>query len=133
MTSATTPVPTQRGPELAGQIVIVIGGSAGIGFETARHARAEGADVILTGRNPDRLKQAAAELGAPRTAAFDANDAAALKRFFEDVPAPIDHVMVTAGGPVYGLCSRWTQPGCTKRSATTWCWDSRSRATPSAR
>jgi NAD(P)-dependent dehydrogenase (short-subunit alcohol dehydrogenase family) len=102
MTSATTPVPTQREPELAGQTVIVIGGSAGIGFETARHARAEGADVILTGRNPDRLKQAAAELGAPRTAAFDASDAASLARFFEDVPAPIDHVMVTAGGPTYG-------------------------------
>jgi NADPH:quinone reductase-like Zn-dependent oxidoreductase len=60
MTSATTPVPGRRDPELAGQTVIVIGGSAGIGFETARHARAEGADVILTGRNPDRLKQAAA-------------------------------------------------------------------------
>ena len=65
MTSATTPVSAQREPELAGQTVIVIGGSAGIGFETARRVRAEGADVILTGRNPDRLKQAAAELGAP--------------------------------------------------------------------
>ena len=102
MTSATTPIPTQREPELAGQTVIVIGGSAGIGFETARRARAEGADVILTGRNPGRLEQAAAELGSPRTAAFDANDAAALKRFFEDLPAPIDHVMVTAGAPTYG-------------------------------
>ena len=44
----------------------MIGGSAGIGFETARRARAEGADVILTGRNPDRLKHAALELGAQR-------------------------------------------------------------------
>src|SRR5690349_2298063 len=34
----------------------------------------EGADVILTGRNPDRLKLAAAEVGAQRTAALDAND-----------------------------------------------------------
>ena len=102
MTSATTAVPAQREPELAGQTVILIGGSAGIGFETARRARAEGADVILTGRHPDRLEEAAAELGAQRTAAFDANDAAALARFFQDVPAPIDHVMVTAGGPSYG-------------------------------
>jgi NAD(P)-dependent dehydrogenase (short-subunit alcohol dehydrogenase family) len=102
MSSAATPVPTQRVPELAGQTVVVIGGSAGIGFETARRARAEGAEVILTGRNPDRLKQAAAELGAPRTAAFDASDTASLERFFEDLPAPIDHVMVTAGGPSYG-------------------------------
>ncbi len=65
MTSATTPLSTQREPALVGQTVVVIGGNAGIGLETARRARAEGADVILTGRNPDRLKQAALELGAP--------------------------------------------------------------------
>jgi NAD(P)-dependent dehydrogenase (short-subunit alcohol dehydrogenase family) len=98
----TAPVPAPRKPELAGQAVIVIGGSAGIGLETARRARAEGADVILTGRNPDRLKQAAAEVGAQRTAAFDATDAASLQRFFEGLPTPIDHVMVTGPGPTYG-------------------------------
>ncbi len=102
MTSATTPVPAQREPELAGQTVILIGGSAGMGLETARRARAEGADVILTGRNPDRLRQAALDVGARRTAAFDANDTGALQRFFQDLAAPIDHVMVTAGGPTYG-------------------------------
>jgi NAD(P)-dependent dehydrogenase (short-subunit alcohol dehydrogenase family) len=102
MTSAPTPVSTPREPELAGQTVVVIGGSAGIGLETARRARAEGADVILAGRNPDRLAQAAVELGVQRTAAFDANDAAALARFFQGLPTPIDHVLVTAGGPRYG-------------------------------
>jgi len=102
MTSATTPVSTQRAPELVGQTVVVIGGSAGIGLETARRARAEGADVILTGRNPDRLEQAALEIGAQSAAAFDTNDAASLERFFQDLPTPIDHVMVTAGGPQYG-------------------------------
>ena len=80
----------------------MIGGSAGIGLETARRARVEGADVILTGRNPDRLEQAAREVGAQSTAAFDANDAASLERFFQGLPAPIDHVMITAGGPQYG-------------------------------
>ena len=102
MTSASTSVPAQREPELAGQTVVVIGGSAGIGLETARRARAEGADVILTGRNPDRLKQAGLELGAQRTAAFDATDAASVQQFFQDLPGPIDHVMITAGGPHYG-------------------------------
>ena len=48
MTTATTAVSTQRKPELLGQTVVVIGGSAGIGLETARRARAEGASVILT-------------------------------------------------------------------------------------
>jgi NAD(P)-dependent dehydrogenase (short-subunit alcohol dehydrogenase family) len=88
-------------PQLLGQTVVVIGGSAGIGLETARRARAEGADVILVGRNPDRLKRAAVDVGASRTASFDANDSAALQSFFADLPGPIDHVMVTAGGPSY--------------------------------
>jgi NAD(P)-dependent dehydrogenase (short-subunit alcohol dehydrogenase family) len=102
MTSTASPVSVRREPELAGQTVVVIGGSAGIGFETARRARAEGAEVVLTGRDPGRLERAALELGARRTAAFDANDAGSLGRFFQDLPAPIDHVMVTAGGPRYG-------------------------------
>ncbi len=101
MTSATAGVST-REPELAGQTVVLIGGSAGIGLETARRARAEGADVVLTGRNPERLSQAALEVGARRTAAFDATDSDALRRFFQDLPAPIDHVMVTGPGPAYG-------------------------------
>ncbi len=42
MTTTTTPVSTRREPELAGQTVVMIGGSAGIGLETARRARAEG-------------------------------------------------------------------------------------------
>jgi NAD(P)-dependent dehydrogenase (short-subunit alcohol dehydrogenase family) len=97
-----TSKPPQREPSLAGQTVVLIGGSAGIGLETARQARGEGAEVILTGRNPDRLEAAAAEIGALRTAAFDANDTQALQQFFEAIPAPIDHVLITAGGPRYG-------------------------------
>jgi NAD(P)-dependent dehydrogenase (short-subunit alcohol dehydrogenase family) len=92
---------TQREPELLGQTVVVIGGSAGIGLETARRARAEGAVVIVTARNPDRLQRTADELGARGTAAFDAADPAALARFLGDLEEPIDHVMVTAGRPYY--------------------------------
>jgi NAD(P)-dependent dehydrogenase (short-subunit alcohol dehydrogenase family) len=88
-------------PELAGQTVVVIGGSAGIGLETARRARAEGANVILTGRNPERLQQAASEVGALSTAAFDATDFERLARFFAGLPMPIDHVLVTGPGPYY--------------------------------
>ena len=90
-----------REPELTGQTVVVIGGSAGIGLETARSARAEGAEVILTGRNPERLGQAAREVGAASTAAFDALDDDALKRFFDGLPTPIDHVMLSGSGPYY--------------------------------
>jgi len=91
----------QREPELLGQTVIVIGGSAGIGLETARRARAEGADVILAARSPERLQQAAAEIGARSTAAFDVTDLHALDQFFTGLPETIDHVMLTGPGPYY--------------------------------
>jgi NAD(P)-dependent dehydrogenase (short-subunit alcohol dehydrogenase family) len=87
--------------ELAGQTVAVIGGTSGIGLETARLARAEGADVILTARDPDRLQRVASELGARSTAAFDATDFERLGKFFEELPSPIDHVLVTGPGPYY--------------------------------
>ena len=79
--------------------MVVIGGSAGIGLETARRARAEGADVILTARNPERLEHAAREVGALSSAAFDAGDSDQLAQFFDVLPTPIDHIIVTAGGP----------------------------------
>ena len=101
MSDTTTPASVGRRPDLVGQTVVVIGGSAGIGLETARRARAEGADVILTGRNADRLDQAAQELGTQRTAAFDATDFDQLEEFFESLPATIDHVLVTGPGPYY--------------------------------
>ena len=100
-TTPSVPFP-RREPELLGQTVVVIGGSAGIGFETARRARTEGAEVILTGRNPERLQQAARELGARHTATFDATDPVPLERFFRELATPIDHLMVTAGKPRYG-------------------------------
>ena len=81
--------------KLAGQTVVVIGGSSGIGLETARQARSEGADVIVAGRDPERLERAARELGALSSAAFDATNFDQLKNFFDGVPTPIDHVQVT--------------------------------------
>jgi len=100
MTIAMAHPETERVPALLGQTVVVIGGSSGIGLETARRARTEGADVIITARNPDRLHSAGLELGAS-IAAFDATDFDRLGRFFDELPAPIDHVLVTGPGPYY--------------------------------
>jgi NAD(P)-dependent dehydrogenase (short-subunit alcohol dehydrogenase family) len=88
-------------PELLGQTVVLIGGSAGIGLETAKRARSEGAEVVLVARNPEKLEQAGREVDARTTAVLDANDTRALKDFFDDTPAPIDHVLVTGPGPNY--------------------------------
>jgi NADP-dependent 3-hydroxy acid dehydrogenase YdfG len=67
MSELTIPSPIHREPELLGQTVVVIGGSAGIGFETARRARAEGAKVILTGRNAERLTRLRSRRGSEQT------------------------------------------------------------------
>ena len=100
MVTSATLSPAQREQDLLGQTVVVIGGSAGIGLETARLARAKGADVIITARNPDRLQQAGLELRAS-IAAFDTTDFDRLERFFDELPGPIDHVLVTGPGPHY--------------------------------
>ena len=101
MSTATGTSPILPEPKLAGQTLVVIGGSAGIGLETARLARAEGAKLILAARNPERLEQVSRELGTLSAAAFDATNFDQLKRFFDELPAPIDHVMVTGPGPYY--------------------------------
>ena len=87
-------------PLLTGQTVVVIGGTKGIGLETARLARSEGADVTITARDPERLQSVGLELGAS-TAAFDATDLDRLGQFFDELPGQVDHVLVTGPGPYY--------------------------------
>jgi NAD(P)-dependent dehydrogenase (short-subunit alcohol dehydrogenase family) len=59
-------------PERAGQTVVVIGGSSGIGLELRASV-----------------------------AAFDTTDYERLGRFFDELATPIDHVLVTGPGPYY--------------------------------
>jgi NAD(P)-dependent dehydrogenase (short-subunit alcohol dehydrogenase family) len=49
--------------ELIGQAALVTGGTAGIGLACAKLLAGEGASVIITGRDPERGKAAATELG----------------------------------------------------------------------
>ena len=101
--------PSRSASRLLGQTVVVIGGSAGIGLETARLARAEGADVILTARNPERLQQrrgrARRAEHAPRSTPPTRPRSSASSRTCR---APVDHVIVTAGGPTTRRWRRWT-------------------------
>jgi NAD(P)-dependent dehydrogenase (short-subunit alcohol dehydrogenase family) len=92
----------ERGQQLTGQTLVVIGGSSGIGFETARRAHQEGAKVILTARDPERVQRAGLALDGS-IAAFDATDFPRLARFFAALPTPIDHVLVS--GPAHHAVS----------------------------
>lgn len=91
-----------QGQELDGRTVVVLGGSYGIGLEAARRARNLGATIVLTARDPDRLRAAANDVGAEQTSAFDTGDPGALNAFFAGLEGPIDHVLVTGSAPVYG-------------------------------
>jgi NAD(P)-dependent dehydrogenase (short-subunit alcohol dehydrogenase family) len=99
--SSATPSPLRREPQLAGQTVVVLGGTAGIGLETARLARAEGAALVLAARNLERLQQVASGLANASTTAFDVTDFERLAQFFDELPAPIDHLLLTGPGPYY--------------------------------
>ncbi|MEU8817238.1 SDR family oxidoreductase [Actinoplanes sp. NPDC048796] len=77
--------------------VVVIGGTSGIGLETARQARAAGANVIVTGRDEGRLKEVGGELGVTAVRL----DLADLDGFFDTLPTPLDHVLLSGPGPAY--------------------------------
>ncbi|WP_382305380.1 SDR family oxidoreductase [Herbiconiux sp. UC225_62] len=87
---------------LAGQNIVVLGGTAGIGLAVARQALEAGAAVTVTGRDAARLSGALDALPGAKGQAFDADDPEALADFFAALDRPVDHVFVSAGGPYYG-------------------------------
>lgn len=82
------------------KIAVVIGGNSGIGLEAAKGFAAEGAKVVITGRNPDTLEAAAAEIPNCRFKVCDMADLAALDNFYAGVESRegrIDALAVNAG------------------------------------
>jgi NAD(P)-dependent dehydrogenase (short-subunit alcohol dehydrogenase family) len=89
------------------QRVLIVGGSSGIGFETAAAAQSAGASVTIASRSEPRLKSSAAQLhGNVETAVLDTNDNPAIERFLAQ-GEPWDHIVISASqtksGPVRGL------------------------------
>jgi NAD(P)-dependent dehydrogenase (short-subunit alcohol dehydrogenase family) len=83
---------------LAGKTVVIIGGSSGIGFATAKAVLGEGGAVLIVGRSEAKLRDAKAQLGGKvRTASLDATSEPGVKRFFEQMGA-FDHLVTTASG-----------------------------------
>jgi 3-oxoacyl-[acyl-carrier protein] reductase len=65
--------------------VLVTGGSTGIGYETAHRLKLAGAQVCITGRNPEKLFKAATELGVTRILADVSVEADAIRSVQEAV------------------------------------------------
>jgi NAD(P)-dependent dehydrogenase (short-subunit alcohol dehydrogenase family) len=78
----------------AGQKVVVVGGSSGIGLSTAELAKREGGEVIIASRSAEKLNAAAAKLGVKAIQTDVANDDSVTKLFQNC--GLVDHVVVTA-------------------------------------
>jgi len=86
--------------KLDGQKVFVIGGSSGIGLETARAARLEGAEVTIGSRSQEKLDAAQADIGdGIETVRIDVvGDDSVIAAF--DRTGPVDHVVFTPPGGI---------------------------------
>ncbi len=72
--------------KLENKVAVVTGGSSGIGLATARRFIADGAQVVITGRNAETLDRAVAELGDRATGIRgDVANLADLDRLFAQV------------------------------------------------
>ncbi|MDZ8082635.1 MAG: SDR family oxidoreductase [Nostoc sp. SerVER01] len=87
--------------QLEGKHVVVVGGSQGIGYETARLAKQLGAEVTIAGRSLSKLEEASERLGKVYTGLVDITDEAAVERLFSTT-GQVDHVYISAGSFVGG-------------------------------
>ena len=91
--------------EISGRTVLLTGATGGIGHAIARALRAEGANLVLTGRRTDVLEPLAAETGATSTA-VDLADRAAVDRLIEqsgDVDILVANAALPASGDIFGF------------------------------
>ncbi|MGG1945484.1 SDR family oxidoreductase [Trinickia sp. NRRL B-1857] len=81
---------------LEGRHVTVVGGTSGIGLAVARLVARAGAEVTLIGRDAERLRRAADEIGGARQCVGDLHQSATFGALFGSLPE-IDHLVITAG------------------------------------
>ena len=87
---------------LKGKNILIIGATGGIGSQTAKLLKGSGANLFLTGRNEEKLKQVAGEcnVSAEKTFALDISNAVEVnqlkEKYFQQMPA-ID-ILINAAG-----------------------------------
>jgi NAD(P)-dependent dehydrogenase (short-subunit alcohol dehydrogenase family) len=80
---------------MKGQKVVVFGGGSGVGLASAKLLAANGAQVVITGRNREKLETAAREIGVA-SKVVDGKKPGEVRAFFDALGA-FDHLVITAG------------------------------------
>jgi len=75
--------------DLSGRRALITGSSQGIGFALAKGLRAAGANIVLNGRDPEKLAKAAAEIDGAVTLRFDATDHDAVREAVDNFEADV--------------------------------------------
>lgn len=94
------------------RVYVLTGASRGLGFATARELVADGARVVISSRDADRVKAAAAELGGPERAIGVTADIAAPEtpaRLVDEAKRAygrLDGALVSVGGPPPGTVAQ---------------------------
>jgi len=85
--------------KLNGKTAVVTGGNSGIGYASAKELKKQGANVVITGRKPEKVQAAATELDVKGIVA-DVEDISAIERLVEQVKnefGKVDILFVNAG------------------------------------
>ena len=77
--------------------IVVLGGSAGVGFAVAARAAREGARVVVASHDPGRVERAVARIPGGQGQVVDLRSEAAVRALFHRLGGPIDHLVYTAG------------------------------------
>src|SRR5712691_8411462 len=92
--------------KLSNKIVLVTGGTSGIGLEAAKLFREEGATVIIVGQNPDRLQSVAGQLGDSVTVLCgDVSKPAAVESIIKRISEKFGRIDVLFANAGMGLAS----------------------------
>ena len=88
-------------------LVLVTGGSRGLGFETAKVLRAQGHQIVLVAKDKDRLAEAASQLDCEYRA-VDLADLDAAKKTFEEILKSIGvpEILILAHGVMSAKMSK---------------------------